>query len=497
MTRNGRRWKFAPLLAIAITLLVLAASTWMGGCATNPATGKRQISLVSSGKELEIGRESDPAIIAEYGLYDDQAVQRYVNEVGQRLARVSHLPNLTWHFRVLDSPIVNAFALPGGYIYITRGILGYMSSEAQLAGVLGHEIAHVTARHSAEQITRSQLAGIGLLAGAIFVDAFRPYSGIAQQGIGLLFLKYSRDNETQADELGIEYATKAGYDPRESPATYATLKRIGERAGSSLPSFLSSHPDPGDREIRTGQLAKAAAASARRPLETGGPTYRGKIEGLVFGDDPRNGYFDANRFYHPEMAFQMIFPQGWKTANQPSQVVAMNEGAGAAMQLTLVTNANTNLTPSQYVDSLRIKGEVLETSGRSESFRDYPAWVGSVIARTESGGRTEFIAGWVRIKGGQFLQVLGQTKGGASGDQVFASIRSIAALTDPAKLNVTPDRLSVRSNPRSAPFSTVWGSFGPLALSVEDGAILNSTRATATMPAGAPVKIVTKGTKPR
>ena len=497
MTRYGRPWIAAVRFPIAFSVLLLAASTWMGGCATNPATGKRQISLVSTGKELEIGRESDPAIIAEYGLYGDQAVQQYVDSVGQRLARVSHLPNLKWHFRVLDSPIVNAFALPGGYIYITRGILAYMNSEAQLAGVLGHEIGHVTARHSAEQITRSQIAGIGLLAGAIFVDAFRPYSGIAQQGMGLLFLKYSRDNETQADALGIDYSTKAGYDPREVPATYATLKRIGERAGSSLPNFLSSHPDPGDREIRTGQLAKAAAASSRRPLEIAAVPYRGRIEGLVFGDDPRSGYFDANRFYHPEMAFQMIFPLGWKTSNQPSQVVAMNEGSGAAMQLTLVTNPNVNLTPAQYVDSLRVKGEILETSGRAESFRDYPAWVGSVIAQGES-GRVSFIAGWVRIKGGQFLQILGEGKGGdTSGEQIFASIRSIAALTDPAKLNVTPDRIAVRTNPRSAPFSTVWESFAPTALSVEDGAILNSTRATSTISAGAPIKVAKKGSRPR
>jgi len=167
------------------------------------------------------------------------------------------------------------------------------------------------------------------------------------------------------------------------------------------------------------------------------------------------------------------------------------------MQLTLVTSPNTNLTPAQYVDSLRIKGEILQANGRAESFRDYPAWVGSVIAQGES-GRVEFIAGWVRIKGGQFLQILGQAKGGdTSGQQIFASIRSIAALTDPAKLNVTPDRISVRSNPRSAPFSTVWESFGALALSVEDGAILNSTRATSTIPAGAPVKLATKGSRPR
>jgi len=496
MTGYGRL--FASLSRpIALGAALLAAAACLGGCATNPATGKRQISLVSTGKELEIGRESDPAIIAEYGLYDDPSVQRYVDSVGQRLGRVSDLPNLTWHFRVLDSPIVNAFALPGGYIYITRGILPYLNSEAQLAGVLGHEIGHVCARHSAEQITRNQIAGIGLLAGAIFVDAFRPYSGIAQQGMGLLFLKYSRDNETQADGLGVEYAARAGYDPREEPATYATLKRIGDRAGSSLPGYLSSHPDPGDREVRTSQLAKARAASSRRELQIGSVPYRNRLEGIVFGDDPRNGYFDANRFYHPQMAFQMIFPLGWKTQNQPSAVIATNEGSGAAMQLTLVSNSNQTLTPTQYVDSLRAKGEILEANGHGETFRDYPAWVGSVIAQGES-GRSEFIAGWVRIKGGQFLQVLGEDKGGGTnGEQIFATIRSIAALTDPAKLNVTPDRIALRTNPRSAPFSTVWDSFGPLALSVEDGAILNSTRATSTIPAGAPIKIAKKGNRPR
>src|SRR5439155_6047634 len=161
----------AVVLAPAALLAVLALA--LGGCATNPATGKRQISLVSTSKELEIGRKSDPAVAAEYGLYGDSTVQRYVDSVGQRLGSISHLPTLGWHFRVLDSPVVNAFAIPGGYIYITRGILAYLNSEAQLAGVLGHEIGHVTARHSAQQITRSQIAGVGLLVGTVFVGALR------------------------------------------------------------------------------------------------------------------------------------------------------------------------------------------------------------------------------------------------------------------------------------------------------------------------------------
>lgn len=487
-----RRTILTPFRIVATALLL--AQT-VAGCATNPVTGKKQISLVSEGKELQMGAEADPAVIAEYGLYGDQEVQRYVDGVGQRLARVSHLPSLKWHFRVLDSPVVNAFAIPGGYIYITRGILAYMASEAQLAGVLGHEVAHVTARHSAQQITRQQLAGIGLLAGAVFVSAFRPYSGIAQQGLGLFLLKYSRDHETQADELGVGYVTKADYDPREIPATYGTLKRIGERAGSSLPNFLSTHPDPGDREIRTTQLANAAAASARRELEIDAAGFRTRIDGMVFGDDPRAGYFVGNRFYHPDLKFQMIFPQGWQTANQPSQVIAANQSAGGAMQLTLVKTQDTSLSPAGYVASLQQKGEILQANGRSENFRDYPAWIGSVTAQTGE-GQKEFLACWARTKPGEFLQIIGQARSQGAADQIMASARSLAALTDPSRINVTPDVVVIRPAPRTAAFSEVWASIGGGGLSLEEGAILNSTRAGTTIQSGTPIKTVKKGTRP-
>lgn len=489
---NGRgRTSYGPRLLGSI---LLATQLALGGCATNPVTGRKQISLVSEGKELQMGQEADPAVVAEYGVYDDPEVQRYVDGVGQRLGKVSHLPSLTWHFRVIDSPVVNAFAIPGGYIYVSRGILPYLNSEAQLAGVLGHEIGHVTARHSAQQITRQQIAGIGILAGAVFVSAFRPYSGIAQQGLGLLFLKYSRENETQADELGVEYSTKGGYDPREMPATYVTLKRIGERTGSSLPNFLSTHPDPGDREIRTTQLSSAAAASAHRPLEINPAGYRSHMDGIVFGDDPRAGYFVANRFYHPDLKFQMIFPQGWQTANQPSQILAANQSAGATMQVTLV-KAEGGLSPADYVASLQKKGEIIQASGRSENFRDYPAWLGSVSAKTEE-GQKDFLAGWVRTRPGEFLQILGQAKSQSSADQIFSSIRSIAALTDPAKINVSPDRVVMRPSPRTGPFSEIWAEIGGSALGLEEGAILNSARPATVIEAGAPVKTVKKGVRP-
>ena len=195
LTRGSRppaRARFAfPALLLA---LVFGVTLLAPGCAINPATGKKQIILVSQGQELQMGKEGDVAVSQEYGKYDDARIAALVDSVGQRLASVSERPDLTWHFKVLDSPVVNAFALPGGYIYITRGIMAVLNSEAQLAGVLGHEIGHVTARHSAQQITQQTLFGLGLGVGTILVPGIRPYGQLAQQGLGLLFLKYSRSD---------------------------------------------------------------------------------------------------------------------------------------------------------------------------------------------------------------------------------------------------------------------------------------------------------------
>ena len=488
MFQSSRLEPLPAWVGVAAALLLVS----MAGCATNPATGARQISLVSSGQELAMGQQADPAVIAEYGLYQDRDLAAYVDSIGQALGKVSHLPNLRWHFRLLDSPVVNAFAIPGGYIYITRGITAYMSSEAQLAGVIGHEIGHVTARHSAQQMTNQQLAQIGLLAGMVAFEGFRPYGGLASQGLGVLFLKYSRDHENQADELGVQYSVKSRYDPRQIPPTYDTLKRLGERSGAALPSFLSTHPDPGDREVRTRELAEASISGTGSNLLVRGPSYLSRIDGMVYGDDPRQGYFENDRFYHPELKFQMIFPSGWKNENTPSAVFSQNEQLGAAMRMTLGTTPNRSLTPSEYVDSLRVKGAIVSAQGRSEQLRDFPAWIGTIVAPAE-GGNVTLVAGFVRIAPGQFLEIIGQSKAGAANDQVASSIRSVAALSDPDKLNVTPDRVVVKRAPRTAPFSTLWSEMGPQAIGVEEGAILNSTRAATTIQSGTPIKTVAKG----
>ena len=217
---------------------VLAIAT--AACATNPVTGKRELSFMSEAQEISAGRELDAQVRQEMGVYQDDNLQRYVQELGMGMARRSERPNLPWSFAVLDSPAVNAFALPGGFIYITRGILPYLDNEAQLVGVLGHEIGHVTARHSAQQYTRGMGASLGVLVSSIFVPAVRPFSDLAQGGLGVLFLKYGRDDELQADALGAQYSAAGGWDPDEVPAFLTTLARIAETTDrNGVPNWMS------------------------------------------------------------------------------------------------------------------------------------------------------------------------------------------------------------------------------------------------------------------
>src|SRR5688572_29419566 len=193
MTLQPARTSGGLKLPLAAALLVLAVA-----CATNPVTGRRQLTLMSEAQEISIAQEAEPQIKEEMGLYNDPELQRYVNDIGQRMAKISERPHLPWRFTVVDVPAVNAFAVPGGGIYLTRGILPFLDNEAQLAGVIGHEIGHVTARHSAQQYTRQITGQIGLLALGIFVPAARPFGELTGQALGVLFLKYGRDEDRKS-----------------------------------------------------------------------------------------------------------------------------------------------------------------------------------------------------------------------------------------------------------------------------------------------------------
>lgn len=320
-------------------------------CTKDYVTGKSTFNLMSESSEIALGKEADPQIVAEYGLYDDQELTAHLDRIGQSIARVSHRPNIAYTFRVVDSPIVNAFALPGGYVYFTRGILAHFNSEAELAGVLGHEIGHITARHGAEQQSKGQLAQLGLGLGSVLSEEFRQLSGAAQLGISLLFLKFSRNQESESDRLGVEYSTKLGYNAHEMAGFFRTIGRLSGDEGQSIPSFLSTHPDPGNRETKVHQLADEWQQKVPyTPKNLDRKDYLRLIDGIVYGEDPRQGFVENNVFYHPELRFQFPTPAGWTVVNSPSSVQMMNAEKNAAIEFSLASGDSPRQAASKFVE---------------------------------------------------------------------------------------------------------------------------------------------------
>ena len=315
-------------------LLLMLALT--AGCATNPATGKRELSLMSEQQEIAIGQQNDVDVRREMGLYEDRAWQEYVSSIGLRLSQVSERPTLPWHFAVVDVPAINAFAVPGGYIYITRGILPFLDDEAQLAGVLGHEVGHVTARHASQQYSRSTGAGLGILLGSIFVPAVRPFGQLAQSSLGVLFLKYGRDDELQADQLGVRYASRSGWDPAGIPAMLTTLGRLDEATDNKgVPNWLSTHPAPENR-VQQVQAAVGQASITTASRGTDRADYLRRVDGLIYGDNPEQGVVQGRRFLHAKLRFAVDFPDGWDVINGQTQVVAREPGAEVFMLLQVI-----------------------------------------------------------------------------------------------------------------------------------------------------------------
>ena len=321
------------ILAISVLMCLPAL---FNGCARNPVTGKRQVVLMSEAQEIAMGKEADPQIVAQFGLYNDSTVQRFIREKGREMALISHRPNLAYEFKVLDSDVINAFATPGGYVYFTRGILAHFNSEADFAGVLGHEIGHITARHSVSQQRNVLLGQLGVIATAIINPELGQFAQQASQGLQLLFLKFGRDAERESDRLGVEYSTKIGYDAQQMANFFNTLKRKQGEEAANLPTFLSTHPDPGERNATVSKLA----TEWKKTLNVTNPkvnreAYLKRIEGIIYGEDPKQGFVEANVFYHPELKFQFPVPAGWAVVNSPQAVQMAPKDGNALMMMTL------------------------------------------------------------------------------------------------------------------------------------------------------------------
>lgn len=477
-----------------VALLLAATLATAVACATNPVTGKRELSFMSESQEISIGQELDREVQQEMGMYDDPALQAYVEEIGMRMARASQRPNLPWHFTVVDVPAVNAFALPGGYIYITRGILPYLDNEAELAGVLGHEIAHVTARHAAQAYTRATGASLGLLLGGIFVPQIRPFGDLAESGVGLLFLRYGRDDELQADQLGAEYAAGGGWDPSAIPAFLTTLGRIDEAADrNGVPNWLSTHPQPEDRVVRV----QAAVEKLRVPGQqstTARDAYLARIDGVVYGDNPEDGIVRGNAFLHPQLRFALEFPQGWEITNSETQVVAKEPGNETFMILQLLERPQGRNLEEIALRHMSQSG-YRATDGAQTTINGLNAFVGTYQGTASGLGRVLVRA--AHIVNGRNTYLLG----GLAKPEVFqrlerdftATIRSFRPLGREEADDIRPNRIDLYVARSGDTWQSIAERVGKGLVTARTLAIMNNHAVTDQPRPGERIKIVVAG----
>lgn len=477
---------FRPSRSFRSLAAAAVFGTALSACAVNPVTGRREVALISESQEVAMGREAAQDVENSIGLVPDAALQEYLQRIGVGLAADSERPDLPWHFRVVDDPTPNAFALPGGFIYVTRGLLTLMNAEAELATVLGHEIGHVTARHSVQMISRAQLAQLGLGVGMILVPELRQFGDLAGAGMQLLFLRYGRDAEHQADDLGFRYALEEGYDVRAMANVFAALARMSQLENQSpLPAWLSTHPYPEERIART-QARVAAVEQDLAALRLGAADYMKRMEGMIYGVNPRNGFFEGARYYHPELRFQLTLPSGWQAQNLPQMVIAVSQNQDAAVQLTLAQGA-IGTAAQQFLRQEGIR--VLQTA--QTQINGLPAVVSTFQAQTPD-GVVAGIAAFVD-HGGRTYRLLAYTPQQrlATYDATFRQVvGSFAPLTDSRILNVQPNRLAVVRLDRAMTL-TEFNQLYPSVIPLAELALINQiTSAAATIPAGTLLKRV-------
>jgi predicted Zn-dependent protease len=344
-------------------LAIMAASLLLAACSTNPVTGESDFVLMSESQEISLGRQYSAQIMEEMPAYEHAALNKLVQRVGQNLAAKSHRPGLVYRFTIVDSATVNAFALPGGYIYITRGMLAYLNSEAELAAVLGHEIGHVTARHSVRQHSASTATG---LLGAV-ISATTGVQGIdtLTNMASTAFVRgYGREHELEADRLGAQYLASSGYDPEamlevvgvlknQEAFEVATARREGREA-NVYHGLFSTHPDNDAR------FQEVVAAAKRHKTGTstrvGRDSYLRALDGLTFGDSAKEGVVRGNNFYHAPLNFSVSFPAGWRIDNQSDRIIATSRSNDGLVQMSL-SDRNGHDTPRQFMtQGLKLKG---------------------------------------------------------------------------------------------------------------------------------------------
>jgi len=437
-----------PTLRRLAAVAILVALSGLSSCAVNPVTGKSEIMLIPESQEIEMGKETDRSIREQYGFYQDPALASYVDRVARRLVPYTHRNKLEYHFAVLDTPVENAFAAPGGFVYVTRGLLAMMNSEAELATVLGHELGHVNARHSVREYSKQLLLTGGLLVGSVLSEDVAKVAPYLMIGLQVLFLKFSRDDEYQADSLGVLYSRSAGYSPGQMIPFFHSIQKLEEKAGSGtkLPNFLSTHPLTEKRIEEAEKMLVPADAE----LDVLPEALVAKLDGLVYGENPREGFVEAGIFYHPEMAFAFALPQGWVVQNTPKQVVMVPKDEKAAIVLSA---EKTDKDPAAYLQEqmASLKDvQVREVSRENRMINGLRAAAGVYLINSQNQQeQTAYDVNCIRKDAMiyTFLSMAAKSDYRGYQGQFDRTTQSFQRLTDPKRLNVQSRRLSVRRVP--------------------------------------------------
>ena len=477
-----------PLILLVIVLFIQS-------CAVNPVTGKKELMLMSEDQEARLGAQYDPQVIATFGEYKNDRLLSFLQSQADEMGKISHRPKVKYRVRLLDSPVVNAFAIPGGYIYFTRGILAHFNSEAELVGVLGHEMGHVAARHSANQQSKQQLGQLLLIGGMIASEKFAQYAEYAMQGMQLLFLKFSRDDETEADRLGVAYSSKVGFDAHKMADFFRVLERMNMASGQGgVPTFLSTHPNPADRfEKVHDQAEKWQDSLDYKNYKVNRDDYLAMIDGIVYGEDPRQGYVQGNVFYHPVMKFSFPIPAGWQFENQPTQVNMAPSDGRALMVFAIAQGRNLQQAADNTLKQLNLKPQESKTA----SVNGMPALItlSQQSSQDQTTGQTQNVlvmSEFINYNNTIFVfhGVTAEADFNTYNPVFTSTMSDFSKLTDPSKLNVKPKTIQVRKIQNNGTLADAFRQMGIPQQQMQELAILNNLELNSQVQAGNPIKII-------
>lgn len=460
-------------------------------CAMNPVTGRKQFVMMSERQEIAMGKESDPQVMAFFGSYDDPRLQKFINDKGQEMVKVSHRSKLAYEFKIVDSPVVNAFAVPGGYVYFTRGIMANFNNEAEFAGVLGHEIGHITARHSVIQQRNAMLGQLGIIAGIMLVPELSQFVEPLSAGMQLAMMSFGRDAERQSDELGVEYSSRIGYDATEMAGFFTTLERQDKASGGEeIPEFLSTHPSPEERNITVTKLA----GKWKTKLKLTNPkinreSYLKIIDGLILGEDPKQGFVEGNVFYHPSMKFQFSIPGDWKLQNTPQQVQMAPSNGEALLMLTLAGKGSLEETANKMLQQYQLT--LVES--KKEKIHGLTAIL-MVADQKQEKGTIRVLSSLIQYDGNIYslMGISELSKFTSYQPSFLTTIRNFKELTDSEKLNRKPEVIRIKTVPQQMTVQSAFQHFNIPSNRFGELAILNGMMLTDKLSKGSLIKVVEK-----